>query len=545
MKLIFFILVLFCVSILSSEATISQSFRNFIRSKYGASVEKQLARQDFENGRGSFGGGNHEAGTKTSRIPVILVHGSSTVAAHGLGIAAYFKSQGYSDSELYATTYGEPIPGSPYGRNRGYLCEYVKGVRNMIKAVSQFTGQKVDVMAYSMGSPISRKAILGGKCTDTGEDLGPPLTNTVHTYLSVAGVGRSTSACGSRCGPNCGNAYLNDINAKSHYEGQRVYILQSTADTTITKDKCGNYISELAGSDKVVTLSKYGHVQVCLLTARFLLLFVFICSVDATISNSFYNYIQQQFGDTVAQQLARNDNPLYSYGGGLHKAGERTNKAAVVFVHGYMTSAQNTKPMADYFKQNYGYSDEELYATTFGSTGIFPVQTAMTCEYSKLIRYFIQAVSGFTNSSINVIAYSMGSPVSRKSILGGVCVDTKENIGSPITNLVNVFLGVAGANFGARACFLPVGICNKINGMHCQSQFLQDINNSAQHYEGQKVYVMLSTNDDIVGYQVCGQTASAINGADNTVVLNGLRHIEICSTRTSATQYNLLTSGTQ
>lgn len=72
-------------------------------------------------------------------------------------------------------------------------------------------------------------------------------------------------------------------------------------------------------------------------------------------------------------------------------------------------------------------------------------------------------------------------------------MDTKENIGSPITNLVNVFLGVAGkhlethkyafqrlgANFGARACFLPVGICNKINGMHCQSQFLQDINNSA------------------------------------------------------------------
>jgi hypothetical protein len=44
--------------------------------------------------------------------------------------------------------------------------------------------------------------------------------------------------------------------------------LQSTGDTTITKDRCGTYIGELAGADKTVTLSGYGHVQVCLATAR-------------------------------------------------------------------------------------------------------------------------------------------------------------------------------------------------------------------------------------------------------------------------------------
>ncbi|KAK6051250.1 hypothetical protein COOONC_11245 [Cooperia oncophora] len=37
-----------------------------------------------------------------------------------------------------------------------------------------------------MGSPISRKAILGGKCVDTGEYLGPPLTALVDTFVSVA-----------------------------------------------------------------------------------------------------------------------------------------------------------------------------------------------------------------------------------------------------------------------------------------------------------------------------------------------------------------------
>jgi hypothetical protein len=76
----------------------------------------------------------------------------------------------------------------------------------------------------------------------------------VHSYLSIAGVQRSTSACGVNCGQNCGGAYMNDINKFVHYEGQNVYVLQSTADTTITKDRCGHYIGELAGSNRTVTV---------------------------------------------------------------------------------------------------------------------------------------------------------------------------------------------------------------------------------------------------------------------------------------------------
>lgn len=34
---------------------------------------------------------------------------------------------------------------------------------------------------------MSRKAILGGRCVETGEDLGPPLTSSVSAYLGVAG----------------------------------------------------------------------------------------------------------------------------------------------------------------------------------------------------------------------------------------------------------------------------------------------------------------------------------------------------------------------
>ena len=39
----------------------------------------------------------------------------------------------------------------------------------------------MDVVAYSMGVAITRKAILGGLCVDTGEDLGPPLTDFVRS----------------------------------------------------------------------------------------------------------------------------------------------------------------------------------------------------------------------------------------------------------------------------------------------------------------------------------------------------------------------------
>lgn len=41
---------------------------------------------------------------------------------------------------------------------------------------------------------------------------------------------------------------------RSHYEGSKVFVLQSVNDQTITKDRCGHYISELAKADKVVTV---------------------------------------------------------------------------------------------------------------------------------------------------------------------------------------------------------------------------------------------------------------------------------------------------
>ncbi|KAK0395662.1 hypothetical protein QR680_001380 [Steinernema hermaphroditum] len=52
-----------------------------------------------------------------------------------------------------------------------------------IQAVASYTGSKVDILGFSMGSPIARKAILGGACVDTGEQLGPPLTDLMTGVL--------------------------------------------------------------------------------------------------------------------------------------------------------------------------------------------------------------------------------------------------------------------------------------------------------------------------------------------------------------------------
>ena len=47
------------------SATISPAFREFVRNTYGAAVERRIARDEFPDGRGSFGGGIHAAGSRT------------------------------------------------------------------------------------------------------------------------------------------------------------------------------------------------------------------------------------------------------------------------------------------------------------------------------------------------------------------------------------------------------------------------------------------------------------------------------------------------
>ena len=156
------------ISLISlSNATISQGFQKYIQQKFGSDTLKSITRTDFGVG-GSFGGDGHQAGKKTSKIPVVFVHGVSSSARSVWPIAQAFKLYGYTDAEVYGTTYGISVGGMPM--QPALMCEYMKAVsliggscviclqvRALIKSVAGFTNSKVNVIGYSLGGPVSRK----------------------------------------------------------------------------------------------------------------------------------------------------------------------------------------------------------------------------------------------------------------------------------------------------------------------------------------------------------------------------------------------------
>ncbi|EPB66980.1 triacylglycerol lipase [Ancylostoma ceylanicum] len=171
-----------------------------------------MARRDI-GPDGSFGGGDHQPGSRTSRQAVVIVHGITNTAGRFAHTRQHLLNQGWKESEIYATTYGDG--GKTAAPMVDMKCDYV---RWLIQAVAEFTRRRVDVIGYSMGSPVARKAILGGKCVDTGERLGPKLTALVDTQ---------------------------------RYEGLHVYSIYSPQDDKVGfRNACGELTSAIGGSDQ-------------------------------------------------------------------------------------------------------------------------------------------------------------------------------------------------------------------------------------------------------------------------------------------------------
>uniref|UniRef100_A0A1I7XCX9 Lipase domain-containing protein n=1 Tax=Heterorhabditis bacteriophora TaxID=37862 RepID=A0A1I7XCX9_HETBA len=239
-------------------------------------------------------------------------------------------------------------------------------------------------------------------------------------------------------------------------------------------------------------------------------------------------------------RLARRDiGPQGSYGGGSHQGGSRTSRQAVILVHGITNTAGTFNGHRNHFL-GVGWGGESVYGTTYGDGGKTPAPLVdMKCDYIKQIRWMIQSAASFTRRKVDIVGYSMGSPISRKAILGGLCVDTGENLGPPLTGLVDTFVSVAGANHGSYLCIFPLpGACNPINGLSCHSHFIQDIN-SRHRYEGKFIYSIYSMGDDKVGYRNgCGQVTSSIVAADKQFERPG-NHDEVM-VRTAQLQINLV-----
>jgi triacylglycerol lipase len=236
------------------------------------------------------------------------------------------------------------------------------------------------------------------------------------------------------------------------------------------------------------------HIKRHLLANAFCVLLLLDQTIDAKFTADFNRFLVERFGVGVAQQLERADLGDGGSFGGRAKAEQTIRQQPIVLVHGITNKIDRFSGIRQHFLDN-GYTDAEIYGTTWGDAGKTGFMfVAMTCDFVKQVSLFciihpikilstlfqvrnlIVAVSMYTGQHVDVIAYSMGSPISRKAILGGNCVDTLENIGPPLTLIVDTFLGVAGANHGTFLCFVPFGSCNNVNGLHCTSRFLADIN---------------------------------------------------------------------
>ncbi len=98
---------------------------------------------------------------------MIVIHGSGESAHAAANTIHYLtKGQGYGTHEVYAVTWGTPEYDGGSTDQLTYECSDMKLVRSFILAVLEYTSGKslkVDVIAHSMGVPLTRQAIKGAR----------------------------------------------------------------------------------------------------------------------------------------------------------------------------------------------------------------------------------------------------------------------------------------------------------------------------------------------------------------------------------------------
>ena len=143
-----------------------------------------------------------------------------------------------------------------------------------------------------------------------------------------------------------------------------------------------------------------------------------------------------------------------------------------MFVHGTADSVIGDNWRNNGFRKSIesfmkkGYTKAELYGSTWGWADYYhEFQHVYQQEYVMYIRKFIEAVLDYTQADeIDVIAHSMGVPLTRRVLKGGWSSDHAEwnkgeqeeerpfYIGRPLTHRVRHFIGIVGPNFGVFNC---------------------------------------------------------------------------------------------
>lgn len=249
----------------------------------------------------------------------------------------------------------------------------------------------------------------------------------------------------------------------------------------------------------------------------------------------------------------------------------------VIFIHGNSDAALHVSSTAtgwpntiQYFMDK-GYTQAELYATSWGDTNTKNAPTRThNCNDLQRLRRFVQAVLAYTGAAkVSLITHSMGVTLGRKIIKGGAVSgnDGSCNLGTPLTSKVDVFLGLAGANYGLCACEaagVVEATCNKKNGFWpgdscglntytcglsplpfpCNgptySSLLMSMNTDNVR-EASVVYSAWSSDDDLILYgdQVWGRPTSLISTSSGKVVYSKYTHMQT-KENTAPDQYSMV-----
>lgn len=88
--------------------------------------------------------------------------GTTSFCENYTSIQSYFLSHGYGPNEVYCTTYWS----GNSSNNEAMGCYQANQIGVTIINIYGYTGRKVNVLGYSMGALIARKAAKGGPCQD-------------------------------------------------------------------------------------------------------------------------------------------------------------------------------------------------------------------------------------------------------------------------------------------------------------------------------------------------------------------------------------------
>ncbi|CCD70369.2 Lipase [Caenorhabditis elegans] len=300
--------------------------------------------------------------------------------------------------------------------------------------------------------------------------------------------------------------------------------------------------------------------------------------VNGPLTTDFQNWLKINGYDSY--DFVRSDYGVKGSYGGFTKTITKASKTPVIFIHGNSDSALKTSSMAtgwdntiSYFSTQ-GFTSAELYATSWQDTNSLKAETRThDCKDLTRLRKFFEAVLAYTGyAKVSVISHSMGVTLGRKVIQGGIVngTDGNCNLGVSISGKVDVFVGIAGANYGLCGCAGTVGLfaptCNKkngfwpgdscggytssfcgysstpCNGISKYSNLLNDMNNSNKK-EASYIFSTWSKADDLIGNSdiVWGRPTSLIPLSDGKIIYEKLTHMQ-SKENTAIDQYKMVTS---